>query len=1070
MKTKTSYSLHPLVLLLLSVGSVWAQRGPQDSWYLDREIDLPIMPGMNNPRGIHITANGDIYVCDVGDNNDRISVWRADGSFKTAFSSYGGNDENIRDPHGIAVGQNVIVVTDSYNHRIKIFDLDGKFIRKWGNHGNGDGQMKQPRDVFIDSNGLTGPELYVCDKENHRIQVFDLNGTFIRKFGTHGDGDGQLDNPQGIEIGPDGLIYVCSTNDRRVLIFQKDGSYIRRFDTTRKPYHLSFIGSRVAVTTDYHSVRIFETNGTMVSMIGTESAGSSEGEFNLTYGISIDTTGLLHIADANNHRIQVFDANGTHQRTYGFKGTGNLKVTDMDLTPEDTLLLSDEDGDRIFEIDLNGTFLTSFGSGGDGNGYFNNPTQLVLSPSDEIFVTDKNNHRVQVFDRNGTFLRKFGTSGNADGQFNEPWGLAFSQAGEVYVSDKNNHRIQVFDQNGSFLRKWGSSGSLEGQFNKPHGIAFSDTDELMVCDYDNSRLVFFDSLGTYIQKWNLPRGYNFYRGTSYVQNLNNGLVYTGGGNYGGGERNYVVLFENGGETVKKWTHQGDDWTIGESLPNGNLLVINRKTDQLLTYRSTYRSVRPEPSKEIPLPEVISVTQRLGTNYLDVTYRVNDADSVTVQAALLGFVDGGNDLSKVIVPKTFVGNTDGKLGQNVPTGQIHTVTWNAGADWNVGFGELEMAILAKDDRDLLNLHFLTLPATESNSTELKINRSPITDDDLLNVWYWLLATNNQQNLTISGNKLHFPIPESTYSPSGINGIRLWVDANDVDGNSVADNLSNGTQISHWINKSNNQANASQNVSAKQPTISNFGQSGLSVIRFDGNDFLDLNLTWLASTDYTVVALESRRSSKSSNYYLGNLTGNSPNMSPHFGWRDYNTYTFAQSSNDLNYDDSNYNDQVFRIWTHHFDSTVGHKLFLGNGVKASNSNKDGFSQVFQGTIGRAKGNYFNGDLAELIAFDRAILDSERINLINYLRYKWGLPESSLATGSSTSDTGKAYLLDLMNLREATVDEVTRAKEGATTGMINQFTPSFQVGPNERPDKVNEYGFDTGSTSGIWVVPTQ
>jgi hypothetical protein len=37
---------------------------------------------------------------------------------------------------------------------------------------------------------------------------------------------------------------------------------------------------------------------------------------------------------------------------------------------------------------------------------------------------------------------------------------------------------------------------------------------------------------------------------------------------------------------------------------------------------------------------------------------------------------------------------GKLDANVTTNQVHTVTWNAGADWNVGFGELEMAILAK----------------------------------------------------------------------------------------------------------------------------------------------------------------------------------------------------------------------------------------------------------------------------------------------------------------------------------------------------------------------------------------
>ena len=76
--------------------------------------------------------------------------------------------------------------------------------------------------------------------------------------------------------------------------------------------------------------------------------------------------------------------------------------------------------------------------------------------------------------------------------------------------------------------------------------------------------------------------------------------------------------------------------------------------------------------------------------------------------MLAFVDGGNQLSKVIVPQSFVGSIAGKLDGNVSTNQNHTVVWNVGADWSVGFGELEVAILAKDDRDLLNLHFLDSP--------------------------------------------------------------------------------------------------------------------------------------------------------------------------------------------------------------------------------------------------------------------------------------------------------------------------------------------------------------------------
>ena len=58
--------------------------------------------------------------------------------------------------------------------------------------------------------------------------------------------------------------------------------------------------------------------------------------------------------------------------------------------------------------------------------------------------------------------------------------------------------------------------------------------------------------------------------------------------------------------------------------------------------------------------------------------------------------------------------------------------------------------------------------------------------------------------------------------------------------------------------------------------------------------------------------------------------------------------------------------------------------------------------------------------------------------------------------------------MNLREASNTEISRAKEGAVSGLINQFAPTFKVGPNERPVLVNEYGFDTGASSGFWVVP--
>ena len=60
----------------------------------------------------------------------------------------------------------------------------------------------------------------------------------------------------------------------------------------------------------------------------------------------------------------------------------------------------------------------------------------------------------------------------------------------------------------------------------------------------------------------------------------------------------------------------------------------------------------------------------------------------------------------------------------PQVPFHTVTWDAKADWNVSYGNVELAVVAQDDRELMNFHFLTLPATDSNSTPLKISRSPV----------------------------------------------------------------------------------------------------------------------------------------------------------------------------------------------------------------------------------------------------------------------------------------------------------------------------------------------------------
>ena len=110
-----------------------------------------------------------------------------------------------------------------------------------------------------------------------------------------------------------------------------------------------------------------------------------------------------------------------------------------------------------------------------------------------------------------------------------------------------------------------------------------------------------------------------------------------------------------------------------------------------------------------MPEVISVTQPAGTNHLEIKYRIIDPDDANVKVGLLAFKDGRND-SASNYPPDFHGNgLSGKLDENTTTDpHCHRSTGNRNVSWND-----KLIDLAQDDRELMNFHFLTLPATDSN---------------------------------------------------------------------------------------------------------------------------------------------------------------------------------------------------------------------------------------------------------------------------------------------------------------------------------------------------------------------
>jgi tripartite motif-containing protein 71 len=151
------------------------------------------------PAGIALDGTGNIYVTNVypftGGNN--VVKFNARGKYLATIGSAGSGDGQFNDPEGIAVDPNGnIYVADSGNNRVEVFDRNGVYQSQFGTHGSGNGQFQYPSGIAFGAGG----KVYVTDVGNNRVQVFDSNGTYLSQFGSYGQGKGQFFAPIGVAI------------------------------------------------------------------------------------------------------------------------------------------------------------------------------------------------------------------------------------------------------------------------------------------------------------------------------------------------------------------------------------------------------------------------------------------------------------------------------------------------------------------------------------------------------------------------------------------------------------------------------------------------------------------------------------------------------------------------------------------------------------------------------------------------------------------------------------------------------------------------------------------------------
>lgn len=279
--------------------------------------------------------------------------WETNLTYLGSVGGFGKGMGRFAEPHGLAVSGGEVFVSDATNNTIQVFKLDGTFLREWGTKGEWESEFNMPGFLAI-----SGKELLVTDMHNNRVQVFGLDGSFLRWWGTKGDADGQFERPCGVAV-KDGEVFVCDSYNHRIQVFHLNGDFVRQWD-------------------------------------------------GLGQGVPAEERKLNFPVDVVVNGSEVF-------------------VTELQ-------------GDRIRVFGLDGSYLRQWGTTGDGEGQFDGPVGIAISGT-EVLVSDMRNNRIQIFGLDGSYLRQMGTKGQGDGQFQKPVSVCVDEVtGMVCVSDSGNHR------------------------------------------------------------------------------------------------------------------------------------------------------------------------------------------------------------------------------------------------------------------------------------------------------------------------------------------------------------------------------------------------------------------------------------------------------------------------------------------------------------------------------------------------------------------------------------------------------------------------------------------------------
>ena len=313
-----------------------------------------------------------------------------DNLFETGIEQLGSiklNTETMISPTNIFPPHVKPVVPD-----YKTKQLPTAYCCKKSSEQKSPGELNCPRSLAI--HYKTG-NIYIADRDNHCVQVFNCNGDYLFKFSK------KMNGPVGI------CIY-----QNNVLITQVYG----------------------------HCINMYELEGKLIESVGV--GGNGEAQFKYPFGLDVsDRTNNIYVCDCDNNRIQILTEDLKYHSMLGIdllRLPRDVKVT------RDRVLVLDQSDPCMFVFNSDHVLTNRLISRGVGK-QTNKPLCFDIDRDYNIIMSDLGNHCVYVFNQEGEQIHKFGNRGQGIGEFYHPWGIALDNTGHIIVvCEKDTNCLQFF--------------------------------------------------------------------------------------------------------------------------------------------------------------------------------------------------------------------------------------------------------------------------------------------------------------------------------------------------------------------------------------------------------------------------------------------------------------------------------------------------------------------------------------------------------------------------------------------------------------------------------------------------